>query len=418
MSEKELSGAKDKQRLIGNDKERVSFSGSGIRRILRSGRLRIWYICYVCTASLVAVAALAILLFGTGNNGDALGGELSFGSISDKVAHVFTELGFISSSKDTQVSDGWGDQNIFPQDKNDPPGKIPSNDGQQDSTDNGGELTDDVDGINDAYVFDHTLVPDGATPIIPMDLSLSQYGDGYINNSTGYSPDIATLFAQSLQFFGEVSVGKPRVLIVHTHGTEAYSDSGAIYCDDIEDYARSADTQKNVVAVGRVISDILSQRGIETLHCTVMHDGTQYKDSYSRAEQTIRKYLAEYPSIELVIDVHRDAIVRSNGDIVRPIAVQGNDPVAQVMCVVGSDLGGELHDGWEGNLSLALKLRQLLNQKCRNICRPTMLRPNSYNQELSKYSLLLEIGSSGNSLEEAKAAAVIVAETIAELIRE
>lgn len=417
MNERELNGAKGRERLIGEGGERISFSGRRVRRQARGGRLRAWYICYACTASLVAIAALAILLFGVGNNGDALGGDFSFGSISDKIANVFTELGFVSPSEPTHASDGSGDKNIFPQDKNELPDKLPSGDGEgnEENADNGGGGTND---INDAYVFDYTLVPDGATPIIPMDLSLSGYGDGYINNSTGYSPDVATLFAQDLQFSGSGSVGLPRVLILHTHGTEAYSEGGAIFCEDIEDHARSSDTRKNVVAVGRVISDILRQRGIETLHCTVMHDSTQYRDSYLRAEETIKRYLEKYPSIELVIDVHRDAIVRSTGELVRPIAVQGEDPVAQVMCVVGSDLGGELHDGWEGNLSLALKLRQLLNQKCRNICRPTTLRPNSYNQELSKYSLLLEIGSSGNSLNEAKAAAAIVAEAIAALIRE
>lgn len=275
----------------------------------------------------------------------------------------------------------------------------------------------------DLYFFDRNLVPKGETAIIPMDLSLSSYGGEYINNSTGYSPDTAKLLAADLKDTVNIeylaSSGSPIVLIVHTHATEGYSEDGAIsYLDSGGEYARSDDINNNVVAVGKVLADELNKVGISTIHSTVLHDAVQYKDSYARSEETIRQYLEKYPSIRLVIDLHRDAIVRSNGDIVRPVASSNGEAAAQIMCVVGSDWGGQKCPNWEGNLSLALKLREALNSKTEGICRPPYLKSSTYNQELAPYSLLLEMGASGNSLEEAKRSAKLVADALFDLINE
>jgi stage II sporulation protein P len=273
------------------------------------------------------------------------------------------------------------------------------------------------------YFFDRDLVPKGETAIIPMDLSLSSYGSDYINNSTGYSPDTAKLLAADLKDNINIeylaSSGSPVVLIVHTHATEGYSKDGAIsYLDTGGEYARSDDIKNNVVAVGKVLADELNKAGISTIHSTVLHDAVQYKDSYARSEETIRQYLEKYPSIRLVIDLHRDAIVRSNGDLVRPVAFSDGEAAAQVMCVVGSDWGGQKCSNWQGNLALALKLRETLNSKTEGICRPPYLKSSTYNQELSPYSLLLEMGASGNSLAEAKRSAKLVADALSGLIKE
>ncbi len=273
------------------------------------------------------------------------------------------------------------------------------------------------------YSFDYSLVPQGETAIIPMDLSLSSYGAYYINNSTGYDPDTAKLLAADLKdtinFEYLSSSGNPIVLIIHTHATESYSPDGAIsYYDDGGEYARTSDTNKNVVAVGKVLADELNKAGISTLHSTILHDALQYKDSYARSEETIRHYLEKYPTIRLVIDLHRDAIVKSGGELVRPVALSDGEAAAQVMCVVGSDFGGQECANWEKNLSLALKLREELNSKNEGICRPPYLRPSTYNQELAPYSLLIEVGASGNSLEEAKRSAVIVSEALTKIIKQ
>lgn len=367
-----------------------------------------WYTAYMATTLAAVVAVVALIAFGVGSNNAPLRNSM-FSNFSDKVAGWFVRLDFplfdtnkhgvdyVGDATDNTVSDK-SDGNTYP--------------------------TDDKDvtvgaTVKDIYDFDYSSVPEGHTPIIPMDLSLSQYGDTYINNSTGYDPDTVALINKSLGGgYEQLSASNgPVVLIVHTHGTEAYSENGAISCpSDEENYARTSDTRKNVVAVGKALADELIKNGIPTAHCTVLHDSVQYKDSYARAEETIKKYMSEYPTIKLVIDIHRDSIVKSSGEIVRPVAEINGKAAAQVMCVVGSDWAGDKCPEWENNLSLALKLRKEINSAYGNICRPPFLKGNTYNQEIAPYSLLLEFGAEGNSLEEAIVSAHLVGEKLASLI--
>ena len=294
--------------------------------------------------------------------------------------------------------------------------------------------TSEIDGVTtnsptenttprDIYEFDYSAVPDGETAIVPYDLSLSSYGETFIYNDTSYAPSISALLnADTLPKFDYINaaiypVGDPVVLIIHTHGTEAYSPEGDISYDGKSDLARSSDIEQNVVAVGSVIAEVLNQNNVRTLHCTVMHDAESYKDSYNRSAATIREYLAKYPSIQYIIDVHRDSVTDSSGSILRPVTVVDGEATAQVMCVVGSDYGGANHPDWQNNFSFALKLRSKLNQKNEKLCRPVYLRASAYNQQYAPISLLLEVGSSGNYLSEAKAAARLCAEAIADIIK-
>ena len=274
----------------------------------------------------------------------------------------------------------------------------------------------------DLYDFDYSVVPDGSVAIVPADLSLVSYGELYIDNFTGYNPDLKKLMYAEIGERNEVeelsNSLKPCVLILHTHGTEAYvRDNELYYTESEREFARSHNSKENVIAVGSVLADILNRAGISTVHSTVLHDNTQYKDSYARSAATVKKYLETYPSIELVIDVHRDSIINSNGDIIKPIIWADDQECAQVKCVVGSSWSGEKYDHWEKNLSLALKLRSALNQKYINLCRPVSLESTAYNQNIAPYSITLEIGSSGNSLEEAMCAANAVGEILSELIK-
>ena len=270
------------------------------------------------------------------------------------------------------------------------------------------------------YDFDYGAVPEGETPIIPMDLSLSSYGVGYIHNSTGLAPDTEKLLSATLGYSGLEylsSSTSPTVLIIHTHGTESYSANGAIsYRDDGGELARSDDIRQNVVAVGKRLSETLRKKGIYSVHCEIMHDAGGYRDAYARAEDTIKLYLERYPTIKLVVDIHRDSVVKSSGELVRPVTVVDDKAAAQIMCVVGSNWGGESNDRWEANLALALQIRKKLNEKYTDICRPVYLKASTYNQEFAPYSLLLEIGSSGNSIEEAFVACDAAADAIYSVI--
>ncbi len=368
----------------------------------KKSRLFKMYRLFYTTFLFIVVLCICILMFGKFNNNV---------SIYDKIrdifySYVFSEDAFQSGSPFTVL------EGIL----------VPSKDTVNNvETEESGEskptAPNDFDNL---YDFDYSAVPQGEIPIIPMDLSLVEYGNNYIHNSTGLAPNINALMNMKLEDKPEIEFlsnsGGPKVLIIHTHGTETYSKNGAIsYLDDGTDITRSFDTEKNVVAVGRILKERLVKAGINTLHCEIMHDETEYRNSYNRSAETIRRYLELYPTIELVIDLHRDAILKSSGELVRPVTVADGEVAAQVMCVVGSNWGGESNPNWERNLALALQLRKELNDEYDNICRPAYLKSSTYNQELSKYSLLLEIGSSGNSLEEALVSAEKIADAIISL---
>lgn len=277
--------------------------------------------------------------------------------------------------------------------------------------------------LEQLYAFDASRVPSGETAIIPYDLSLPSLGKTYIYNNTSYAPDVATLLYHgklpTLESLGAEAnpSGAPVVLIVHTHGTEAYSPEGAVSYDGVSELARSSDITENVVSVGAVMAEILNSRGISTLHCTVMHDKQSYRDSYSRSAETVKKYLEQYPTIKYVIDVHRDSVTNKDGALLRPVTVADGKAAAQVMCVVGSDEGGADYPNWQDNLSFALKLRDALNSRYSGISRPVCLRPSAYNQQYAPVSILLEVGASGNYLSEAQESARLCAEVLADIIK-
>lgn len=269
---------------------------------------------------------------------------------------------------------------------------------------------------DDLYAFDYDKVPIGEVPIIPMDLSLSGNGSAYVNNSTTKILDTTTMLNSKLDMLlPSVSAPQsaPQVLIIHTHGTESYSEEGAIsFADDKGELARSENINENVVSLGAIIAETLDKKGIKTIHCTVMHDIPQYKDAYKRSAQTIKEYLKKYPSIKLVIDVHRDSILKSTGELVRPVTAIDGKAAAQLMMVVG---GSDACLNWQKNLTLAIKLRDSLNSEYQNLCRPAYLKPSTYNQDLVPYSILLEVGASGNSLGEAKISAELFAKELSKL---
>lgn len=270
--------------------------------------------------------------------------------------------------------------------------------------------------LEELYTYDAAAVPAGMIPIVPMDLSLSQYGASFHYNDTAYSLTSELLSPAAGSIPASAAVGEVSVLILHTHATEGYSEERAFYYDPATALARAEGEEDGVIAVGQVIADILNARGIVTLHSTVVHDKDSYKDSYSRSAQTVQNYLAQYPSIRLVIDVHRDSIMTSSDQLARPVTVVDGEAVAQVMCVVGSDASGASHSGWRNNLSLAARLRNALNAEYGNLCRPVYVKKSAYNQQYAPASLLLEIGASGNSQAEAERAAALVAEQIAKLL--
>ena len=276
--------------------------------------------------------------------------------------------------------------------------------------------------FDELYSFDQSKVKEGEMAVIPMDISMTKNGSLYINNSTGLMPDVEKLLSKNFnpnQLDMLSQRDGPKVLILHTHASESYLEKGQIShnYDESTELARTANTDKNVVSLGSIIADVLNSNGISTVHCCDIHDSIQQRDSYLRSEACIKEYLEKYPTIQLVIDIGRDDLITSSDDIIRPVTLVENEPAAQVSLVVGSNWGGAECVNWVDNLSLALKLREQLNKEYINFCRPVELRAETYNQELSTYSIHIDIGSIGNNLEEARISARCVAITLLELLK-
>ena len=203
----------------------------------------------------------------------------------------------------------------------------------------------------------------------------------------------------------------PQVLIVHTHSTEAYTIEPGWEYEETE-LCRTLDPDRSVIRLGQEIAAILEDRGISVLHDTTVNDYPAYAGSYDRMAAVIQAYLDQYPSIRMVLDVHRDAFENADGSL-GGTAVDGR---ARVMLVVGTDQGGLYHPNWQGNLSFALKLEALMNQNSPGLTRGISLCTQRYNQNLTPLSLLAEFGAAGDTLAEALAAARDFAVSLAELL--
>jgi stage II sporulation protein P len=263
---------------------------------------------------------------------------------------------------------------------------------------------------------DPPSIPQGATAVKTMDLSYLALGKSYLHNETLYSPSIdATTLTYPI--LTEVEDGAPVVLVLHTHSSEGYLPQGCQCVEgSIGDATYTKEKSQNVIAVGRALVEVLNEKGITALHCTVMHDDPSLQGAYSRAKETIQYYLKSYPTIQCVIDLHRDAVTTAQGDYVRSLASGVPEPTAQILAVVGTDGNGTPCPQWQANLALALRLREYLNENGRGLSRPISLRNASYNQEMAPISLLLEIGTGGNSSEEAIRAARWVGEALAAIL--
>lgn len=285
-----------------------------------------------------------------------------------------------------------------------------------------GKVPHNID-INSVYSYTSADIPSNCSPIRAVDLSVKKNFGLSASNQTDYDVDLNVFAEASLSFnsnsASEIIYGNdaPRILIVHTHGTESYAENDGLYYAS-NDNCRTKDTSRNVVAVGAVMAEYFNRNGIPTIHCTEMFDAESYNKAYSYSEAAIREYTSIYPSIEFVFDVHRDSLVRSDMTKLRPVTVVDGKLTAQYMCVIGTDERAGTHTYWKDNLTFACHLQKALNIRSESLTRRMSLRSASYNQKYARGSLLFEIGSCGNTLEEAKNCALIVAEEITKIIKE
>jgi len=219
--------------------------------------------------------------------------------------------------------------------------------------------------------------------------------------------DIPALLEQPLSW--DLTEDGPAVLILHTHSSESYTQT--------ENYQESSpyrtlDEDYNVISIGDKISQVLETGGVQVLHDKTMHDYPSYNGSYAHAREAIRTYLEKYPSIRMVLDIHRDAAEDGSGEQINYTVQTDKGESAKLMLVVGTDAGGLEHPLWQENMALAVKLHAQLQKANPDICRPISFRASRFNQDLSPGALLVEVGAAGNTRQQALVAAEILAEEI------
>lgn len=231
-----------------------------------------------------------------------------------------------------------------------------------------------------------------------------------VNSVCGYDADLSALLQKPLSW--DLKKEEPTVLIVHTHGTESYTPNGQ-YTESSQ--YRTLDTGYNVVAVGAELAKVLESGGIKVVHDTTMHDHPSYTGSYNHARKSIQAYMEQYPSVVMVLDIHRDSVENSDGQQVRYTVETDAGTSAKLMMVVGTDANGLKHPNWPDNMALAVKLHAQLEKTVPGICRPISFRSQRFNQDLSAGAMLIEVGSAGNTHEEALLAAKILGQAILDI---
>ena len=232
-----------------------------------------------------------------------------------------------------------------------------------------------------------------------------------VKNETDYSIDTAKLVKENLTLNPDLS--KPCVLIVHTHASESYTSSAAYPYEQTGNF-RTQDSERNMLRVGDEVAKYLEKGGVKVIHDKTINDYPSYNDSYNKTENVIKKNLEKYPTIKFVFDIHRDALGDSETGIKFTSNI-GGDVAAQVMTVCGSDTNLP-NPNWQNNFVLALKIQQYFNKKYPTLMRPVNLRRERFNMHLTSGSLLFEVGTNSNTLDEALAAARYLGRGLTDLI--
>ena len=218
-----------------------------------------------------------------------------------------------------------------------------------------------------------------------------------LHDFVNYQPDVESLLLSPLDW--DLTGDQPTVLILHTHATESYTKQpGQIYEED--SMYRTLNPSYNMLSIGEELTKVLTAGGISVLHDRTLHDYPSYNGSYDHARQTIRAYLQAFPSIQMVIDLHRDALDFEKDPQLTTLANVSGQRSAQLMVVSGTDYNAA-HAGWQDNLALGIKLTAVLEKMYPGITRPIQLRPQRFNLDMTPGSLLVEVGANGNTHAEA-----------------
>ena len=228
-------------------------------------------------------------------------------------------------------------------------------------------------------------------------------GNFYVKNKTGKEINFDNYLSKTPKIKIK-NRNSPIVLIYHTHTSEGYSGC-----------SRTQDNTKNVVSVGDEIVKTLESKGIKSIHDISVHDFPKYDGAYNRSAETVKKNIKKKSDIQILIDIHRDSMGDNITGRIKPTFKSKNGKkAAQIMFVSGCGINKSLNfPNWEKNLILALNLQSVCERCFPGLTREFLIKNSKYNQNLNPGSILIEIGSDANSLDEAKIAARMLGESLA-----
>ena len=238
---------------------------------------------------------------------------------------------------------------------------------------------------------------------------------GQVNNKTDIPNEVLQNECWYLPNFSVESLDEPLVLIYHTHTCESFEP----YVRDEYDVNfnfRTTDETKNMVMVGNAIQAELEAQGVGVIHLTEIHDHPSYNGAYDRSRANIIPILEEYPSIRVVLDIHRDALGDECSAYQPFISVDGKE-AAQVMIISCCDDGTMGMTNYMENFHFACYLQQKLESDFPGITRPILFDYRCYNQDLTNGSLLIEVGSHGNTLEQSQYSGQLIGKSLGELLK-
>lgn len=232
-----------------------------------------------------------------------------------------------------------------------------------------------------------------------------------VKNVTSVSNNVLANESKNLPDFTiDLNSNEPQVLIMHTHTTESFEPFERTYYDNSFSY-RTTDNSKNVVMIGDAITNELQNLGINTIHSTTVHDYPSYTGSYERSAITVQNILNEYPSIKVVLDIHRDALSR-DGNLLQPVIEIDGKKSAQIMIISGCDDGTMDMPNYIKNFRFASLLQNQIYSDYGDFARPILFDYRKYNQNLTTGSLLIEVGTHGSTLEQVRYAGQLLGKSI------
>lgn len=207
---------------------------------------------------------------------------------------------------------------------------------------------------------------------------------------------------------------KKDILIFHTHTCESYTQSEAYNYEATGNY-RTTDLNYTVSRVGDELQKYLTNYGYNVNHNKTYHDYPAYTGSYNRSLITVKNDLSINPSTQIVFDLHRDAI-GSKSDYAPTVKI-GDEYVAQIMFVIGTDGGGLNHPNWQQNLKFAIKIQEKANELYPGLFKPIIIRNSRYNQHVTNAATIIEVGATGNTLDQCLNSMKYLSKVISEVVK-